>query len=86
MNGCKYCVIMHHRKRRGKRRARGTAMCLAQEELTRCHTKRHKRGPGCEFHDLKVLGVDRQRDKSAQAVTYVGQRRQRQASVPASPT
>ncbi len=54
MNGCQYCVIIHNRKRRGRKRARGTAMCLAQPEMTRCHKKRSERGPGCEHHDDKL--------------------------------
>ncbi len=55
MNGCQYCVIIHNRKRRGRKRARGTAMCLAQgEEMTRCEKKRAERGPGCEYHDDKL--------------------------------
>ena len=54
MNGCRYCVIMHNRKRRGKKRARGVAMCLAREELTRCSKKLDERGPGCEYHDAKA--------------------------------
>ncbi len=54
MNGCKYCVIIHNRKRRGRKRARGVAMCLAQEEMTRCDQKRSDRGPGCAYHDAKV--------------------------------
>ena len=53
MNGCRYCVIIHNRKRRGRKRARGIAMCLAQGEMTRCDKKRHDRGPGCEYHDTK---------------------------------
>ena len=77
MNGCRYCVIMHHRKRRGKRRAQGIAMCLAHEELTPCYMKWNERGPGCEFHDLKVLAADQQRDKPAQPVIYLGNQRQR---------
>ena len=31
MNGCKFCIIVHFRKRHGRKRARGVAMCLAQE-------------------------------------------------------
>jgi hypothetical protein len=54
MNGCRYCVIMHNRKRRGRQRARGVAMCLAREELTRCSKKLEERGPGCEHHDAKA--------------------------------
>jgi hypothetical protein len=54
MNGCKYCVIVHFRKRRGRKRARGVAMCLAQVEMTRCHTRWDERGPGCEHHDMKA--------------------------------
>jgi hypothetical protein len=54
MNGCRYCVIMHNRKRRGRKRVRGIAMCLAREELTRCNKKLDERGPGCEHHDIKV--------------------------------
>jgi len=54
MNGCRYCVIMHNRQRRGRQRARGVAMCLAREELTRCNRKVDERGPGCEHHDAKV--------------------------------
>jgi hypothetical protein len=54
MNGCRYCVIIHNRKRRGRKRARGVAMCLAQEDMTRCHVKWDERGPGCAYHDAKV--------------------------------
>ena len=54
MNGCKYCVILHNRKRRNRKRARGVAMCLAREELKRCHQPLDERGPGCEYHDTKV--------------------------------
>lgn len=54
MNGCQYCVIIHNRKRRGRKRARGTAMCLAQKEMTKCDKKRAERGPGCEHHDDKL--------------------------------
>jgi hypothetical protein len=54
MNGCQYCVIIHNRKRRGRKRARGTAMCLAQKEMTKCDKKRPERGPGCEHHDDKL--------------------------------
>ena len=54
MNGCKYCVIMHNRKRRGRKRARGMAMCLARGELTPCDKKLDERGLGCEYHDAKV--------------------------------
>lgn len=58
MNGCRYCVIMHHRKRRGRKRARGVAMCLAQDEMTRCEQRSDERGPGCSFHDAKLLEND----------------------------
>jgi hypothetical protein len=58
MNGCRYCVIMHHRKRHGKKRARGVAMCLAQAELTRCEKRADERGPGCEFHDAKIVAAN----------------------------
>jgi hypothetical protein len=54
MNGCRYCVIMHNRKRLGRKRARGMAMCLAREELTRCDKKLDERGPGCDHHDTKA--------------------------------
>ena len=54
MNGCQYCVIIHNRKRRGRKRARGIAMCLAQKEMTKCDKKRPERGPGCEHHDRKL--------------------------------
>ena len=54
MNGCQFCVIIHNRKRRGRKRARGTAMCLAQREMTKCDKKRPERGPGCEHHDDKL--------------------------------
>ena len=60
MNGCKYCVIVHNRKRRGRKRARGIAMCLAQEEMTRCDRKWDERGPGCEFHDAKIRALAQQ--------------------------
>lgn len=54
MNGCQYYVIIHNRKRRGRKRARGTAMCLAQNEMTKCDKMRSERGPGCEYHDDKL--------------------------------
>lgn len=54
MNGCRYCVIVHNRKRRGRKRARGIAMCLAQDDMIRCQKKRGERGPGCEYHDGKA--------------------------------
>ena len=54
MNGCQYCVIVHNRKRNGRKRARGAAMCLAQDEMTKCDKKRPERGPGCEHHDKKL--------------------------------
>ena len=78
MNGCKYCVIMHYRKRRGKRRARGVAMCLAQQELLRCQGQWDARGPGCEFHDTKVLAATQEQAKPAQLVVYTGNSRRRQ--------
>ena len=78
MNGCRYCVIMHHRKRRGKQRARGVAMCLAQEDLIRCDKKWHERGPGCEFHDHKADAADQQQVKSAPPVAYVRSQRRQQ--------
>jgi hypothetical protein len=52
--GCRYCVIIHHRRRCGKTRGRGTAMCLAQGAMRRCATPVAERGPGCAFHDRKV--------------------------------
>lgn len=66
MNGCKYCVIIHHRKRRGRKLARGVAMCLARHDMTRCEQKSNERGPGCEWHDAKVQGLSRR--------TFVAQR------------
>jgi hypothetical protein len=54
MNGCRYCVIMHNRKRRGRKRARGVAMCLAQTEMARCEKSANERGPGCALHDAKA--------------------------------
>lgn len=54
MNGCQYCVIIHNRKRRGRKLARGVAMCLARQEMTRCEQKSDERGRGCEWHDAKV--------------------------------
>ena len=54
MIGCQYCVIVHNRKRRGRKRARGIAMCLAQQEMTRCHKQWDEPGPGCEYHDAKI--------------------------------
>ncbi len=57
MNGCRYCVIMHFRRRRGRKLARGIAMCLARTELTRCEKKRYERGPGCEYHDAKMQSL-----------------------------
>jgi hypothetical protein len=54
MNGCQYCVIIHNRKRHGRKRARGTAMCLAQKEMTKCDKRQSERGLGCEHHDNKL--------------------------------
>jgi hypothetical protein len=70
MNGCQYCVIMHHRKRRGRKRARGEAMCLAQAEMTRCEKRWDKRGPGCEFHDAKVNPTVQPPQDSSTAFAY----------------
>jgi hypothetical protein len=62
-------------------------MCLAQAELARCHMKWDERGPGCEFHDLKVLAADQEQDKPEQPVVYVGNpRRQRRETFPTSST
>ncbi len=59
MNGCKYCVIIHQRKRRGRKLVRGVAMCLAQDDMTRCEQISNERGPGCEWYDARVLGLNR---------------------------
>jgi len=67
MNGCRYCVIVHNRKRRGRKRARGTAMCLAQDEMVQCHKKRSERGPGCEYHDKKI------KDTPAEPLTFLAE-------------
>jgi hypothetical protein len=77
---------MHHRKRRGKRRARGLAMCLAQKELTRCHRKWNERGAGCEFHDHKVDAVDQEQTKPVPVIYTGRQRQQRRESVSTSLT
>jgi hypothetical protein len=62
-------------------------MCLAQAELTRCDKKRNERGPGCEFHDLKVLAAGEQQDPPDQLVFYVRHRRRHsQESMPTSST
>ena len=73
MNGCNYCVIIHNRKRRGRRRARGIAMCLAQEEMTRCHKKFDERGPGCEYHDMKTRLVDQNASTTPPVISVNGQ-------------
>jgi hypothetical protein len=46
--GCRYCVMIHGRKRSGRYRARGIAMCVAQENMPRCHKKAKDRGLTCE--------------------------------------
>ena len=79
MNGCRYCVIIHNRKRRGRKRARGVAMCLAQEAMTRCHMKWYERGPGCEYHDAKVNETNQ--DASASQVARSNGNQRQQASV-----
>ena len=66
MNGCTYCIIVHNRRRRGRKLARGIAMCLAQDSMTRCEKKWDERGPGCEFHDAKVTSQDQQSPASAE--------------------
>jgi hypothetical protein len=46
-----------------------------------------ERGPGCEFHDLKVLAADQEQDKPEQPVVYLGNpRRQRRETFPTSST
>jgi hypothetical protein len=69
MNGCKYCVIVHFRKRHGRKRARGVAMCLAQQEMTRCHKKWNERGPGCEHHDTKTQDLPEDTPTSRQQLS-----------------
>ena len=71
MNGCQYCVIVHNRKRRGRRLARGVAMCLAQQEMTRCDRKSYDRGPGCEWYDIKARDLN-QHETMSQHVAFVG--------------
>ena len=71
MNGCRYCVIMHHRKRQGRKRARGVAMCLAQAEMARCEKRWDERGPGCELHDAKANSTVQQPQASSSAVVYL---------------
>jgi hypothetical protein len=57
-------------------------MCLAQEELLRCQKKWDERGPGCEFHDAKVLAAAQEQIKPVQQVVYAGSsRRQKQHSL-----
>ena len=72
MNGCKYCVIIHHRKRRGRKLARGVAMCLAQDDMTRCEQKSNERGPGCAWHDAKVHGLNRRTIVARPAASMAG--------------
>lgn len=69
MNGCRYCVIIHNRKRRGRKRARGVAMCLAQEDMTRCHKNSDERGPGCKHHDAKMQATAPQARPSEQELS-----------------
>ncbi len=71
MNGCRYCVIVHNRKRKGRRLARGVAMCLAQQEMTRCDRRSHERGTGCEWHDIKARDLN-QYETMSQHATFVG--------------
>jgi hypothetical protein len=80
MNGCSYCVILHNRKRHGRRRARGVAMCLAQEEMTRCHKKWYERGPGCEYHDIKIHALNHKESPFQPATVVDGQRSSRHTS------
>jgi hypothetical protein len=62
-------------------------MCLAQEELMRCHKKWQERGSGCEFHDHKVDAADQQQGKPAPPVAYVrSQRQQRREPLQTSTT
>ena len=72
MNGCSYCVIIHNRKRRGRRLARGVAMCLAQREMTRCEQKSDERGPGCPWHDARVHSQNHRTYVSQHAATVSG--------------
>jgi hypothetical protein len=72
MNGCNYCVIIHNRKRRGKKLARGVAMCLAQREMTRCEQKSDERGPGCLWHDAKIYSQSRHTFEPHHAATVSG--------------
>jgi hypothetical protein len=60
-------------------------MCLAQKELLRCQVKWDERGPGCEFHDAKVLATAQEQAKPAPLVVYAGNpRRHKQDSLPAT--
>jgi len=72
MNGCQFCVIIHNRKRRGRKLARGIAMCLAQQEMTRCEQKSDERGPGCEWHDAKSKSLRRHAFVSRYTATIAG--------------
>lgn len=81
MNGCMYCVIMHNRKRRNRKRARGVAMCLAREELTRCDKQLDERGPGCEHHDTKVEATNHLPSRSEPVVAAQGRRLPRPESI-----
>ena len=71
MNGCRYCVIMHHRKRQGRKRARGVAMCLAQAEMVRCEKRWDERGPGCELHDAKADSTVQHPQGASPAFVYL---------------
>jgi hypothetical protein len=71
MNGCRYCVIMHHRKRRGRKLARGVAMCLAQAEMTRCEKPWDERGPGCELHDARATETNEPAPEPLPPIVYL---------------
>jgi hypothetical protein len=81
MNGCRYCVIMHNRKRRGRQRARGVAMCLAREELTRCNKKLDERGLGCEHHDAKVNATNHRSSRPEAIISQRGRYTPRPGSI-----
>lgn len=61
MNGCTFCIILHHRRRRSLKpqkgdsaRRRGKAMCLAiGDELIPCQVRRQFRGPSCPIFRSK---------------------------------
>jgi hypothetical protein len=46
-------------------------MCLAQGQMTRCVKRLDERGPGCEFHDAKAMGLPPPARTQAPAFIYL---------------